>query len=118
MIVVVSKLNSGILQCIDAGLDTIGASKTVLYWYLSQKGHLDRENIPENPTKFLEALKALFGQGAGILERTITRELKRVFNVTLGDGLVEVLALIKRTDSSPTAGDHARTSLAGSLSDS
>lgn len=96
-----------ISQCIDVGLDTIGASsKKIVYWYLSQKRNLRREKIPENPSVFLEALKTLFGQGAGILERTITRELRRTFNITMGETLEEVLALVKRKDSSSVRENH------------
>jgi hypothetical protein len=111
----VSYLNSDISQCIDAGLDTIGASsKKIVYWYLSQKRDLKRESIPDNPRIFLEALKTLFGQGAGILEKTIMRELKQAFNITLGENLSEVLALVIRKDSSSISGDHVRTGSVGS----
>ena len=96
-----SSVNFRVLQCFDSGLDSIGGTgKKVVYWYLAQKRHLIREKVPDNPAEFLEALKGLFGQGAGILERTIVRELKKSFNITLSEGLVEVLALIKQKDQS------------------
>ena len=89
------------MECFDSGLDSIGGtSKKIVYWYLAQKRHLIREKVPDNPAEFLEALKGLFGQGAGILERTIVRELKKSFNITLSEDLVEVLALIKQRDQS------------------
>lgn len=104
-----------ISQCIDAGLDTIGASsKKIVYWYLSQKRNLKREKIPDDPAAFLEALRTLFGQGAGILERTITRELRQAFNITMGENLEEVLALIRRRDSSSVKGNHSGTNPARS----
>jgi hypothetical protein len=107
-------LNPDIYQCIDAGLDTIGtSSKRIVYWYLSQKRNLSREKIPDNPTVFLDSLKTLFGQGAGILERTIIRELRQAFNITLGENLEEVLALIKRKSSSSITGNNSRTSSTG-----
>ena len=89
-------LNSNILECIDAGLDSLGgAGKKTVYWYL-QKCKVKIESIPERPSSLIEVLKTLFGQGAGILERTITRELKQRFNVTLGDDLTEVLSIVKQ----------------------
>jgi hypothetical protein len=111
----VSSLDLDISRCIDAGLDTIGASsKKVVYWYLSQKCNLNREDVPENPLIFLDALKTIFGQGAGILERTIMRELKKAFDVTLGESLAEVLSLIKRKGSSSITANHFQGSSAKS----
>jgi hypothetical protein len=110
MTTVVAILNPDISQCIDAGLDTIGASsKKIVYWYLSQKRNLQREKIPDNPAVFLDALKTLFGQGAGILERMIVRQLKQAFNITMGDNLEEVLTLVKRKDPSSVTSNHLRT---------
>jgi hypothetical protein len=58
---------------------------------------LHEEEIPDKPKEFLEALREVFGQGAGILEKMIVRELKKAFNVTLGDDLCEVLDLVKQS---------------------
>jgi hypothetical protein len=99
-----------ISRCIDAGLDTIGASsKKIVYWYLSQKRNLKVEDVPENPVIFLDALKTIFGQGAGILERTIVRELKHEFNITLGENLAEVLSLVNHKVSSSDASNHVHS---------
>ena len=99
-----SEFNLKVLQCFDAGLDSIGKASTVVYGYLFQTRNLNREKIVNNPTIFLEALRSLFGQGAGILERMIVRELKRAFHLTLGDSLVEVLSLVKGKTTSPVGG--------------
>ncbi len=53
-------------------------------------------------------------QGAGILERTIIRQLRQTFNVTFGENLTEVLALVRRKDSSTAADTHLRTGSAKS----
>jgi hypothetical protein len=84
---------SSILKCIDSGLDVLGhVSKQVVYSYLAQN-QLSREMIPDEPWKFTETLRNLFGRGEEILERTIVVELKRTFNITTSEGmLVEILA--------------------------
>jgi len=106
----VSTLNMQVLQCIDVGMDSLGGtSKHIVYWYLAQKRNLTRDGILEDPNAFIEALRTLFGQGAGILERTIIRQLRQTFNVTFGENLTEVLALVRRKDSSTAADTHLRT---------
>jgi hypothetical protein len=92
-----SSLDTAILDCFDAGLESIGnAPKKMIYWYLLEKFRLPREKISENPGGFLDALRQLFGQGAGVLEKTIVRALKQKFKITLGEDLVEVLSLIRQ----------------------
>jgi hypothetical protein len=114
----ISYLNPDISQCIDAGLDTIGASsKKVVYWYLSEKRNLKREKIADNPTVFLETLRTLFGQGAGILERMIVGQLKQAFHLTLGENLQEVLALVKEKDSITVKSGRLQTGLSKSSLD-
>jgi len=115
---IVSYLNPDISQCIDAGLDTIGASsKKVVYWYLSEKRNLEREKIAGNPAVFLETLRTLFGQGAGILERMIVRQIKQAFHLTLGENLEEVLALVNEKDSIAVRSGRLQTGLSKSSLD-
>ena len=110
MRVMVSSLNAQVLECVDAGMDTIGGtSKRIVYWYLAQKRSITRDGIVDDPNAFIDALKTLFGQGAGILERTIIRQLRQTFNVTFGENLTEVLALIRRKDSPIGTSGNLRT---------
>lgn len=95
-------LRSGILRCIDSALGVLGdASRELVYSYLAQND-LSRETIPDEPWKFVEILKKLFGQGEEILERTMLIELKRSYGISSsGVALVEVLAAMRlRKDSS------------------
>ncbi len=87
---------SSIMKCIDSGLDVLGdVSKQVVYSYLAQN-QLSKEMIPDEPWKFTETLKSLFGRGEEVLEKTIVTELKRTFNITSGGGmLVEILAAVR-----------------------
>ena len=100
-------LKSGILKCIDSGLGVLGdVSKQLVYSYLAQK-HLSRDEIPDEPWKFTEALKSLFGRGEEVLERTIVMELKRTYGISSNGGmLVEILAAMRLKKSSSSAGIH------------
>jgi hypothetical protein len=112
-----SRVDTTVLDCFDAGLESIGnAPRKMVYWYLLEKFRLPKENIPDNPEGFLAALRQLFGQGAGVLERMIVRELKQKFKITLGDDLVEVISLVRQTSRlSETDGTlrslHSRTTV-------
>jgi hypothetical protein len=89
-------LRDGILKCIDSGLGVLGdVSRQLVYSYLAQN-QLNREAIPDEPWKFTEALKNLFGRGEEILERTIVLELKRTYGIVSNGGmLVEILAAMR-----------------------
>ena len=99
-----SDLRSGILKCIDSGLGVLGdVSKQLVYSYLAQN-HLSREEIPDEPWKFTEALKSLFGRGEEVLERTIVMELRRTYGISSNGGLlVEILAAMRLKKSSSAA---------------
>ena len=113
MIQMESESNLKVLRCIDAGLNSIGtAGRQAVYWYLAQKLDLKREKIPDHPNEFLDALKKLFGQGAGILERTVVKQLRQTFDITLGEDMGEVLALIKGKGSPRIMGSHLRNNSA------
>ncbi len=90
------EFRAGVLKCIDSGLEVLGpVSKEVIYSYLAQN-QLIREKIPDEPWKFTEALKSLFGRGEEVLERSIVLELKRRMGIdSNGVSLVELLAAIR-----------------------
>jgi hypothetical protein len=92
---------SRVLKCIDSGLDVLGeVSKQVVYSFLAQN-QLSKEMIPDEPWKFTETLKGLFGRGEELLERTIVTELKHDFAITSSGGsLVEILAAVRLRKSS------------------
>jgi len=92
-------LNEEILECIDRGLSSLGESaKYVIYWHLKKDYKVSREEIPENPEKFLEALRDMFGAaGAAVLERSIVREIKFRFGGVEGNSLKEVIEELRRT---------------------
>lgn len=100
------------MQCVDAGLDSLGKASNVVYWYLIQKRGLNRDKIPNDPTDFMQALRTLFGQGAEIIERVIVRQIEQVFGVTTRQGgLIEILSAVKaRTESEAQNPEEARGS--------
>lgn len=89
-------LRSGILKCIDSGLGVLGdVSKQLVYSYLA-RNQLSKDTIPDEPWKFTEALKSLFGRGEEVLERTIVMELRRTYGIASSGGmLVEILAAMR-----------------------
>jgi hypothetical protein len=89
-------LRSGILKCIDSGLDVLGpTAKETVYSYLA-RNQLERESIPDEPWKFSESLRSLFGRGGEMIEKIILIELRRSFGIGSSDGiLVEVLAAMR-----------------------
>jgi hypothetical protein len=78
------------------GLGVLGdVSKHLVYSYLAQN-QLSREAIPDEPWKFTEALKNLFGRGEEVLEKAIVLELKRTYGIVSSGGmLVEILAAMR-----------------------
>jgi hypothetical protein len=87
-----------VIECVDRGLGALGeAARRLVYWFLETKSHLKKEEIPDDPTEFVGALGALFGQGAGLLEKRIIKELEQTFNLTLGGGetFAETLTMIR-----------------------
>ena len=106
-----SDVNLKVLQCVDAGLDSLGKASSVVYWYLTQKSGLERDSIPDDPKVFVEALKTLFGQGAEILERVIVREMEQAFKITTKGRLVEALSVLReKSQPSSTSPTEARNS--------
>jgi hypothetical protein len=103
---------SSILKCIDSGLGVLGdVSKQVVYSYLAQN-QLSREMIPDEPWRFTETLRRLFGRGEEVLESTIVMELKRAFDITSDGGmLVEILAAarLRKKSSEQSKEIHPRT---------
>lgn len=89
-------LNIRVLKCFDAGLDTLGSASKIVYGYLLRKSGLKRDDIPDDPGDFMQALRTLFGQGAGMLEMSIVRELKQAFDLTgENQGLADVLSVVR-----------------------
>ncbi|UCF58656.1 MAG: hypothetical protein JSV15_06240 [Candidatus Bathyarchaeota archaeon] len=70
-----------LLRAVDDGLLLLGETpRKAIYYHLGENLHLERENIPEEIEKFARALNAIFGSGAGLIEKFIVKELYRGLN--------------------------------------
>jgi hypothetical protein len=75
-----------VLEVIDRGLDTLGASgKKAVWFYLEQDPSFEREKVPENLENFEKALRSLFGLGYNFLDSIFRIDLEK----TVGQNLRE-----------------------------
>ena len=67
-----------LLRAVDDGLLLLGETpRKAIYYHLNENFQLERENIPQEIEKFARALNAIFGSGAGLIEKFIVKELYR-----------------------------------------
>lgn len=75
-----------VLQCIEDGLLILGdEGKSVVLWWLETKCHIRKKEIPSRIDEFVGLLEELFGSGAKIIERSITKEVQRAFHLSDAD---------------------------------
>ena len=92
-----------ILTCLDRALDILGSSvKRVTYFYLSKEEGLVPTDLIKNPRRFVNALYNFFGDGAGVIETWILRELRK-----------EADLLIRESANLPDAVKHTKAKLTG-----
>ena len=73
-----------VLQCVDRGLDAFGSNmKQTTYWTLLMKEGVSSDKILSQPDAFIRALKEVFGSGFPLAQRSIVKELKKVFDLPL-----------------------------------
>lgn len=66
------------LRAVDDGLLLLGETpRKAIYYHLNEKFQLERKNIPEEIEEFAQALNAIFGSGAELIEKFIVKELYR-----------------------------------------
>jgi hypothetical protein len=71
-----------LLACIDRGLGKVGPNvKHLVFWHLQKISHIRREEIPENPEKFLEGLRSMYRESAPAVERAILQEINSTFEL-------------------------------------
>jgi len=65
-----------LLGAVDEGLSTLGeSSKQAIYFHLDKNFNIKREEIPERPEAFVQAIENIFGLGASCLEVLIMQRL-------------------------------------------
>jgi hypothetical protein len=74
------------LEAIDEGFLALGESvRQALYWHLENHFSLKRDEIPNKPKEFADALKNIFGAGAEVLFKIIVKRLYKKLNLTFED---------------------------------
>lgn len=72
-----------ILQCIENGLLILGDDgKSVVLWWWKTKRNMRKREIPSRIDEFVGLLEEVFGSGAKIIERSITKEVQRAFHLS------------------------------------
>jgi hypothetical protein len=75
-----------IMNCVTRAFDAMGASSAtqeVVFWNLQVTRGLERNEIIDKPSEFIEGLKAIYGEaGVVVFEYEMTKEIKREFGLT------------------------------------
>jgi hypothetical protein len=75
-----------LLEAVDEGFLALGHSvRQALYWHLENRFSLKRDEIPNKPKEFAEALKNIFGAGAEILFKIIVKRFYKKLGLTFED---------------------------------
>jgi hypothetical protein len=65
-----------LLEAVDEGFLALGGSvRRALYWHLEDRFSIRRDEIPDRPGEFAEALRDMLGAGAGVLLKVMARRL-------------------------------------------
>ena len=71
-----SQLDATILEAVDESLATFGESlKQGVYFYLENKCHIEKQDIPSKINEFAAAIEEVFGIGAKLIEMRIMQTL-------------------------------------------
>jgi len=69
-----------LLACIDRGLEKVGPNvRHLVFWHLQKVSHIRRNDIPENPEKFLQGLRSLYHESSPAVEQAILQEINSTF---------------------------------------
>jgi hypothetical protein len=94
-----TSIQAGILRGIDSGLDAFGENvRTVFYLEMERYYRFDRTQILEYPEEFVGSISRFFTVGSALVERTIGREILRVFDIPACASItiLSALEIVKR----------------------
>ena len=75
-----------LLGCIDKGLEPLGSHvKQTIYWKMTILHGSQREGIVANPSIFAKVLQEIFGEISMRIEKSIIKELGKVFELSVED---------------------------------
>ena len=70
------EFNETLLSAIDTTFQSLGEScRQAIYFYLETTFRVEREKIPDKIAEFDDAIRAIFKEGAVLLERSILNKL-------------------------------------------
>ena len=76
------KIQDGILRGIDSGLDAFGVNvRAVFYSEMEKYYQIERNEILEHTEEFVKSISRFFTVGSSLVERTIGREILRIFDI-------------------------------------
>ncbi|MGQ9565322.1 MAG: hypothetical protein ACUVT5_02100 [Candidatus Bathyarchaeales archaeon] len=85
-----------VLEAVDEGLSVLGeSSKQAVYFHLAKTFHIRKDEIPKKIEEFDEAMKKIFGLGAGFLEILIMQRLYRKVDGSLDWDEAKDLTLVE-----------------------
>jgi hypothetical protein len=92
-------IQDGILKGIDSGLDSFGDNvRTIFYLEMEKYYQFDRNKILEHPEEFVKSISRFFTVGSSLVERSIGREILRIFDIPLCPSItvLSALEIVKR----------------------
>jgi len=95
----VSSIQEDILRGIDKGLDAFGENvRTVFYSEMETRYQIGRNKILEHPEEFVGAISRFFTVGSSLVERSIGREILRIFDIPLCPSInfLSAMEIVKR----------------------
>jgi hypothetical protein len=88
-----------LLGCIDRGLEPFGSHvKQTIYWKMMILHCSHREGIINDPSIFVKVLQEIFGASAIGIEKSIVRELRKVFALSVEDRETLTSAIVAARD--------------------
>ena len=104
-----TSLDRPLIESIDAALSALGTStRDSVLLYLRKRYSLSLEEAPQRMDEFIQALRALLGYGARVIEKLVIARLVETNEVPLaearGRNLAEIVTLASkgRSRASPT----------------
>ena len=69
-------MKQAVIEAVDEGLLTLGESRReAVYFHLQSLCFLKKEDVPDKPEAFNEALRKILGVGAEVIERSVVKKL-------------------------------------------
>jgi len=100
-------LRQDLIEAVDEGLLTLGESRReAVYFHLQSLCSLKKEDAPDKPEAFDEALRKIFGVGAEVIERSVVKKLYSKLGIDFAEkknyGFVDYVSDVAQGSTSKT----------------